>query len=228
MPANYDDDRTFLEKYGLAVLAGIIVLIGAGVGLGFYFFSGHIPKPKPPEEIAVHPHAAAADAATPTAPASSQNSSSRRSKKWSSLSPRTKTPPKPENHTPSPPAAPGPKASGPPSDEGIGGGGGNGGDGIGGDGGGSVFGYYASQVGDQIRTVLSTNPKTCKASFKAHLHIWADSTGRITRVTLSHSADDPALDAAIQTDVLIGQMVPPPPQGMPMPILMSIDAKRPE
>jgi len=27
--------------------------------------------------------------------------------------------------------------------------------------------------------------------------------------------------------VLIGQMVPPPPQGMPMPIVMSLDGKRP-
>ncbi len=143
------------------------------------------------------------------------------------LKPQDKTPPKPESK-PAAPSAPGPKASGPPSADGIGGSGnGNGnGDGIGGDGG-SVFGYYASQVGEQVRSVLSSNPKTSKASFKVRIHIWADSTGRITRVTLSHSDDDPALDAAIRGDALVGQMVPPPPQGMPMPIVMNIDGKRP-
>ncbi len=73
-------------------------------------------------------------------------------------------------------------------------------------------------MGDQIRNMLSTNPKTSKASFKARLHIWTDSTGRITRVTLSKSDDDPSVDAAIKSDVLVGQMVNPPPQGMPMPM----------
>ena len=78
------------------------------------------------------------------------------------LKPQDKQPPKP---TPSQaPAAPGPKASGPPSDEGLGGGGGGGGTGdIGGDGG-TVYGYYAGQVGDQIRTFLNANPKISKAA----------------------------------------------------------------
>ena len=141
------------------------------------------------------------------------------------LKPKDQQPPKP---TPSPsPAAPGPKASGPPSDEGIGGGGGNGSGGdIGGDSG-TVFGYYARQVGDQLRSALSSNPKTSKASFKARAHIYIDSTGRITRVTISHSDDDPSVDAAIKGEALVGQMVGVPPQGLPMPIVMSLDGKRP-
>ena len=38
MARNDIDDRTFLEKYGMAVLGGILVLIAVAVALGFYFF----------------------------------------------------------------------------------------------------------------------------------------------------------------------------------------------
>jgi TonB family protein len=226
MPRDDYDDRTFMEKYGTAVLAVIIVLIGAGVGLGFYFFKGKVPPPHKPDEIAVHLLPPPPLPPPPPPPPPPKTPPPPKEQKMVELKPQDKTPPK-ENKAPSPPSAPGPKASGPPSDEGIGGGGGSGGDGIGGDGGGSVFGYYASQVGDQVRTMLSSNPKTSKASFKVRIHVWADTSGRITRVTVGHSDDDPSIDAAIRTDVLIGQMVPPPPQGMPMPIVMSIDGKRP-
>ena len=226
MPRNDYDDRTFLEKYGLAVLAGILVLFAVVVGLGLYFFKGKIPPPHKPDEIAVHLLPPPPLPPPPPPPPPPKTPPPPKEQKMVELKPKDQQPPK-ENKAPSPPSAPGPKASGPPSDDGIGGGGGNGsGDGIGGDGG-TVFGYYASQVGDQVRSVLSSNPKTSKASFKVRIHIWADSTGRITRVSLSRSDDDPSVDAAIKGDVLIGQMVPPPPQGMPMPIVMSLDGKRP-
>jgi periplasmic protein TonB len=226
MPRNDYDDRTFLEKYGLAVLAGILVLFAVAVGLGFYFLEGKVPPPHKPDEIAVHLLPPPPLPPPPPPPPPPKVPPPPKEQKMVEVKPKDQQPPK-ENKAPSPPAAPGPKASGPPSDDGIGGGGGNGsGDGIGGDGG-TVFGYYASQVGDQVRSVLSSNPKTSKASFKVRIHIWADSTGRITRVSLGRSEDDPSIDAAIKSDVLIGQMVPPPPQGMPMPIVMSLDGKRP-
>ena len=40
------DDRTFLEKYGVAVLFLVLVLVAVAVVLGFYFFNGKIPPPK--------------------------------------------------------------------------------------------------------------------------------------------------------------------------------------
>ena len=224
MLQNDYDDRTFLEKHGMAVLGGILVLVAVAVALGFYFLKGKVPPPHKPDEIAVHLLPPPPLPPPPPPPPPPKTPPPPKEQKMVELKPKDQQPPKP---TPSPaPAAPGPKASGPPSDEGIGGGGGGGNGDIGGDGG-TVFGYYAGQVGDQVRSVLSSNPKTSKASFKVRIHIWADSTGRITRVSLSRSDDDPSVDAAIKGDVLIGQMVPPPPQGMPMPIVMSLDGKRP-
>jgi len=226
MPRDDYDDRTFLEKDGKAVLSAIVVLIGLVVVLGFLLFKGKVPPPHQPQEIAVHLLPPPPLPPPPPPPPPPKTPPPPQQPKLVELKPQDKTPPKPESK-PAAPAAPGPKVSGPPSDAGIGGGDGTGGDGIGGDGGGSVFGYFASQVGDQIRSALSNNPKTSKAAFRARLHVWLDGTGRITRVTLTHSADDPSVDDAIKSDVLIGQIVGAPPQGMPMPIVMNIDGKRP-
>jgi protein TonB len=225
MPREEIDDRTFLEKYGMAVLGGIIVLIGVALGLGFYFFKGKVPPPHKPEEIMVHLLPPPPLPPPPPPPPPPKVPPPPKEQKMVELKPKDQQPPKP---TPSPaPSAPGPKASGPPSDDGTAGGSGGSGNGdIGGEGG-TAFGFYAGQVGDQIRNVLSSNATTSKASFKAKAHIYIDSTGRITRVTLSHSDDDPSVDAVIKGDALVGQMVGAPPQGLPMPIVMMLDGKRP-
>jgi TonB family protein len=224
MPRDEYDDRTFLEKYGIAVAFVAVLLIACLLGAGFYWFNGKIPPPKKPEEIAVHllppppmppPPPPPPPPKTPPPP----------QQKMVEMKPQDKTPPKP---TPSaPPSAPGPKASGPPSDDGIGGGGGGGGDGVGGVGG-SVFGYYASQVGDQIRVALTQNGKTRDAGFRTRVRIWFDNTGRVTRSKLNPSTGDPALDSAITNEVLNGMQLPTPPTGMPTPITMNLIASRPQ
>jgi hypothetical protein len=224
-PRPDEDDRTFMEKYGMAVLAVVILLLALAVGLGCYYFNGKIPPPRKPEEIMVHitplplppPPPPPPPPKTPPPPVQP---------KMVEMKPQDKTPPKP-TPAPSAPAAPGPKASGPPSDEGIGGGGGNGGDGIGGDGGGSVFGYYAGQVGDQVRAALARDPRTRDAIFHVKGRVYFDSTGRITRSTLSGSGDDPAIDAAIK-EVLDSLQLTAPPQGMPPSVTMNLEAKRPD
>jgi hypothetical protein len=224
MPRDDYDDSTFLEKHGKIVLPAVLVLIGLVIALCFLFFKGKVPPPHKPDEIAVH--LLPPPPLPPPPPPPPPPKITPPQQKMVELKPQDKTPPKP-TPTPAPPGPPGPKASGPPSDEGIGGGGGPGGGGDGDGVGGTVFGFYAGQVGEQIRSVLSNNPKTNKATFHARLHVWLDSTGRITRVSLNHSDDDPAVDSEIKDDVLLGQDVGAPPQGMPMPIVMNIEAKRP-
>jgi hypothetical protein len=55
-----------------------------------------------------------------------------------------------------------------------------------------------------------------------------DNTGRITKVGLSKSTGDPAVDAAIKNEALADiSLSEPPPAGMPMPIVMHFSAKRP-
>jgi TonB family protein len=60
------------------------------------------------------------------------------------------------------------------------------------------------------------------------VRVWADSTGRITKVSLGQSTGDPVLDAAIKGEVLSDVVLSePPPPGMPMPIVMRFNARRP-
>lgn len=60
------------------------------------------------------------------------------------------------------------------------------------------------------------------------VRLWVDSAGRVTRAKLASSSDDPAVDAAIQNDVLNGLTLPEaPPADMPMPIVLVLNAVRP-
>ena len=55
-----------------------------------------------------------------------------------------------------------------------------------------------------------------------------DASGRVTRATLSGSSGDPGIDAAIREEILTGlKFQAPPPDGMPMPIVMRLKATRP-
>jgi TonB family protein len=63
----------------------------------------------------------------------------------------------------------------------------------------------------------------------AQVRIWADSSGRVTKVTLAKSTGDPAMDEILTTQTLRGlRLAEAPPQGMPMPITLKLTARRPE
>ena len=110
------------------------------------------------------------------------------------------------------------------------GGSGNGGGvfgGGGGGGGGSKWGFFASQVQSRVAQALKANKTTKSASLKVKVRIWADSTGRVSRAKLDDTTGDRNLDSALN-EVLNGlQLSGPPPQGMPMPIVMRVTALRP-
>ena len=94
-------------------------------------------------------------------------------------------------------------------------------------GGGSKWGYYAAKVQTSIADALRRNPSTKSASFSMQVRVWADVNGRITRAQLVGSSGNPAVDQAIQSQVLRGLQLPePPPVDMPMPINMRISARR--
>jgi len=107
--------------------------------------------------------------------------------------------------------------------------GGGGGYGSGGGGGSSKFGWYASEVQSRVADAVRNNPRTRRASMKLIVRIWPDSTGRITKVHISGSTGDPAVDAALQNEILTGlQLNDPPPPDMPLPIVMRLTAQRPQ
>ena len=97
-----------------------------------------------------------------------------------------------------------------------------------GNGGGSRFGWYANQVIKSITEALGQNPRTRNASFNVMVRIWPDVGGRVTRAKLVEPTGDPAIDEAIMNEVLVGfQLKEPPPDGMPLPIVMRLTARRP-
>jgi periplasmic protein TonB len=104
-----------------------------------------------------------------------------------------------------------------------------GGNPYGGGGGGSRWGWYATIVQEQIEAALRGNEKTRNAVVDADIvRVWADSSGRVTRVQLATSAGNPELDAAIRNEALGGLVLrEPPPKDMPMPIVVRLTLRRP-
>lgn len=98
----------------------------------------------------------------------------------------------------------------------------------GGGGGGSRWGWYAGKIETQIQAALLANPKTRNAVMRAEVRLWADGSGRVTRVTLTPSTGDAGLDSVIRDEV-IGRLTlsEPPPKDMPMPIVTRITERRP-
>lgn len=92
----------------------------------------------------------------------------------------------------------------------------------------SRWGYYAGQVQKTIADALRQNPKLRRAALSAQVRVWADSNGRITRVTLAKSTGNRELDDVLTSEALRGlQLAEAPPQGMPMPINLKLTARRP-
>jgi outer membrane biosynthesis protein TonB len=98
----------------------------------------------------------------------------------------------------------------------------------GGGGGGSRWGFYAAIVQQQIEAALRSNPKTRNLVAQVQVRLWADSTGRITRVQLTPSTGDPEADALIRSNLLVGLVLRErPPADMPMPVVTRVTARRP-
>jgi protein TonB len=104
---------------------------------------------------------------------------------------------------------------------------GKGGSGFGG-GGGNQFDWYAGQVQRRIADALRNNSKTREASLSVKVRVWTDASGRIARAELAESTGDSSLDETLRSQILTGlQLSEGPPEGMPMPILLRLTARRP-
>jgi TonB family protein len=97
----------------------------------------------------------------------------------------------------------------------------------GGGGGGSRWGWYASQVQAQMESALRGNNNTRNAIMQVRIRLWAESTGRVSRVQLVSSTGDADLDSAIRDELARLTLREPPPKDMPMPIDTRVTARRP-
>lgn len=122
------------------------------------------------------------------------------------------------------------QGDGPPDAFGLvgkGGGGMIGGRGTGVGGNASRFGWYAGRVQNTISSAIRNHKLTRSSRMTVKARIWVDRTGRVTRATIEGTSGDAEIDRALQNEILTGIQLPdPPPDGMPMPILMRINASR--
>jgi outer membrane biosynthesis protein TonB len=92
---------------------------------------------------------------------------------------------------------------------------------------GSKWGWYASQVQSSVSDALRRNRKTRSANLSLKVRIWPDTNGQVSRAQLASSTGDVTLDSAIRDEVLSGLQLQPPPAGMPSPIVLRLNARRP-
>jgi len=225
---DYADDPqegSFLQRNRLAIGVGLAVVVIVGVVATLLVMYGKVPPPHKPEEIVIHLQPPPPLPPPPPPPPPPPQPQPKMVEQPPVLKPEEK--PKNEPKAPDkPPGPPGPVANGPPSDFGLGGAGG-GGNGPGGGGGGSRWGWYAGEVQARIAEALRQNDKTKDAKLRVKIRIWSDSSGRITRAELSGSSGDTTIDDSIKNDVLVGlQLQEPPPQDMPMPIVLRVTEQR--
>jgi len=104
---------------------------------------------------------------------------------------------------------------------------GTGGDGLGGAGSAAArFGWYYAKIAAEIEEAFRRHKAVTAASTRVELRVWADESGRITRVELVRSTGDPRLDEAIQSVVGL-RLAQPPPSDIPMPMVARLTARRP-
>ncbi len=236
-PINDEDEPGFFRRNRVALVAGVAVVIVLGASA--YFWTGKEAKVvRRAPEISMVKLVALPPPPPPPPPAPPKERPPEPVVKQPEFQPEEKPaeekPPEAPK-TDEPPAAPlGTNIQGEGNDgfglaKGGGNGGGNtlGGNGKGG-GGGTRWGWYAGQVQSRVSEAIRGHRLTRSASLSLKVRVWADASGRITRVALANSSGSPATDQAIQNEILGGlQLKEPPPEGMPMPIVMRISAQRP-
>ncbi len=221
-----EEDEDLFVRHRKKLIAMAVLVIGALVAV-FAFKDNKPAQSKPPERSVVRVQLPPLPPPPPPPPPKIEQPKQEMIKEEK---PEEKPP---EDNKPAddpPPLGTGIKGDGPPDGFGLNGSGTGRIGGTGAGGSRSKFGWYGGQVQRAVREALSAHRKTRNAKFSGiEVRIWPDaSTGRITRVSLSPSTGDAALDAAIREEVLGGlQLQQPPPEGMPAPIVMRINARRP-
>lgn len=224
---DYSEKRTFWNRYGFGLGACLLAVIGAFLVRQIFSAAGHSGLRKPPELIAIKPIVTPPPPppppVTPPPPMPKQEMMTQAPLNDEDKKPDDKPP------EPSPALTTNVQGNGPSDGFGLGrsGHGGLGGNGSGGAGA-SQFGWYAREVVGAFGDALRANPATREAVFNIRIRVWLDTTGRVTRVKLADSTGSMAVDAALRNQVLVGlQLQDPPPDGMPMPVVMRLTATRP-
>jgi len=226
--SDFSEKRTFMGRFGFAI--GGLVLVGIVVAVFSQMFSG--PKGPPPrkqQEMVMIKPPPPPPPTPPPPPPPPQDAPKQEMIQQDQVN-EEDTKPVEAPSDPSPNLGTGLVGNGPPDGFGLNGNKG----GFMGNGSNSgrvnrsQFGWYANQLIQSFSEALSKNAHTQNAGFNIEVKIWADAVGRVIRAKLVESTGDAPLDEVIKNQILIGfQLKEPPPDGMPMPIVMRLKARRP-
>jgi len=100
------------------------------------------------------------------------------------------------------------------------------GEGSGGSGRSNPYGRYFGMLQRSVQDALNKSPAISKAKFRSNIQLWQDVTGRIIRAKLAVSTGNLTLDEEI-VKALTEVQQEPPPEGLEMPIVIRIEARRP-
>jgi len=225
---DFDEPGFFQRHRGVLIGAGV-VLIGAGV----FFGLNQKPHPKKRASVSMVDIMPPMPPPPPPPPPPPKEEPPPQEEVKQDFQEETQTDPEPPKEAaPEAPAALGTALEGEGGPNfGLAKGGGSGmigGTGKSGGGGASKYGWYAGQVQSVVVRSLQAHRRTRAADLSIKVRIWVDSSGRITRATLGGTSGNAEVDRAIQNEILTGlQLQEPPPADMPMPIVMRLNAKRP-
>jgi periplasmic protein TonB len=218
----YEEKRSFMKRFGFAI--GGLSIVAVGVVMLAQVFSGHTgaPPAKMPDMVMIK------TAPLPPPPPPPPPQQVVQKQEMMEQTPDDSAKPV-EQPDPAPVLGTNIQSNGPADGFGLSGHANGFLQGSGGSGkSGSRFGWYANEVDQQLADALRQNPRTRDASFSVKARIWSDLAGRIIRAKLSGSSGDTFIDKVIRDEVLMGfQLRDPPPEGMPMPIVMRLSARRP-
>jgi len=89
------------------------------------------------------------------------------------------------------------------------------------------YAWYYVRIARELEDAFRTLKPLTTAATRVELKVWADASGRISRVRLVRSTGDPRLDEAIQSVAGL-RISERPPADIPMPMLARLTARRPE
>ncbi len=90
--------------------------------------------------------------------------------------------------------------------------------------GGSKYGFYASQVKQQVQDTLMQDKKLRRANYRIVVHLWIDANGSVRRIELVGSTGSDITDQALKASLTGIHLREAPPADMPQPMGLRISS----
>ncbi len=88
------------------------------------------------------------------------------------------------------------------------------------------FSFYSSILAADLQRALSRRPTLRSQTLFVRANLWVDRTGRVEHAELSRSTGDKGRDENVVRALGEFSVSKPPPEGLPQPVLVSIDFRR--